>query len=132
MKGIVIVSFLIILYSCATTHRVNGFYEIADYPDDRIIGKPIVTVADFEKVTLNTYDSITLVEGRLTHDATETFANATEKLTGHRIGFVFCDSVVMAPKINCRINGGRFQIISPDTALIKRIYIHIMLSNVQN
>jgi hypothetical protein len=132
MKEIVIISFLIILCSCATPHRANGFYEVADYPDDRIIGKPIVTVAEFEKITLNTHDSITLIEGRLTPSATEIFANATEKLIGHRIGFVFCDSVVMAPKINCRIDGGRFQIISPDTALIKRIYTHIMLSNAQN
>ncbi len=127
-----ILKFILIIFlcSCSTQRRANGFYEIADYPDDRIIGKPIVKIADFERVVIDTISPMPIIEGRFKPSAKAKFADATERLTGHRIGFVFYDSIVMAPQVNCRIESGNFQIISPDTALIKRIYTHIMLSNI--
>lgn len=121
---------LAMLSSCSTPHKINGFYAVGDYPDDVIIGKPIVTVPDFERVSLNSSTGTLFIDGKLDPAATKRFADATERLQGHRIGFVFNDSIIMAPQINCRIESGNFQIISADTSLIRRIYTHIMLSNV--
>lgn len=39
-----------------------------------------------------------------------------------RIGFVFKDSVIMAPTVNCRIESGSFTVNSPDKALMIKIY----------
>lgn len=38
------------------------------------------------------------------------------------IGFVFNDSVIMAPTVNCRIESGCFTINSSDKALMSKIY----------
>lgn len=38
------------------------------------------------------------------------------------MGFVFNDSVIMAPTINCRIESGSFTINSPDKVLMSKIY----------
>lgn len=122
--GIVALTALL-LCSCSVSHHVNGFYELSDYPDNTIIGKPIATVSDFERVSIQTVGDMNVIEGRLNPDARIIFANATERLTGHRIGFVFNDSIITAPQINSRIDSGNFQIISPDTALTRKIYIDI-------
>lgn len=50
------------------------------------------------------------------------WTDATESRIGKRIGFVFNDSVIMAPTINCRIESGGFTINSPDKALILKTY----------
>lgn len=114
----------ILFVGCSSTHRVNGWYPVADVPENRIEGKAIVTVKDFDVVSLDTvsYPDMAVIEGRLKAEKVQKWADATESRIGKRIGFVFNDSVIMAPTINCRIESGCFKINSPDKALILEIY----------
>ena len=63
-----------------------------------------------------------IIEGRLKAEMIQKWADATESRIGKRIGFVFNDSVITAPTVNCRIESGSFSINSPDKALILEIY----------
>jgi len=63
-----------------------------------------------------------VVEEKLKADKVQKWADATENRMGKRIGFVFNDSVIMSPTVNCRIESGSFTIISPDKALIIEMY----------
>ncbi len=116
--------FLVLFYGCSSIHRINGWYPVADVPENRIEGKAIVTVQDFDVVTLDTVScpDIAVIEGKLKVDKVQKWADATENRIGKRIGFVFNDSVIMAPTVNCRIESGSFTINSPDKALIIEIY----------
>ncbi|MDE5713550.1 MAG: hypothetical protein K2I16_08015 [Muribaculaceae bacterium] len=113
-----------ILGACSSAHRVNGWYPVADSPENKIEGKAIVTIKDFETVSLDTVTSqdISVIEGKLKADKVQKWADATESRIGKRIGFVFNDSVIMAPTVNCRIESGDFTINSLDKALILEIY----------
>lgn len=114
----------ILLGACSSSHHVNGWYPVADVPENRIEGKAIVTVKDFDVVSLDTvsYPDMAVIEGRLKAEKVQKWADATESRIGKRIGFVFNDSVIMAPTVNCRIESGRFTINSPDKALIIEIF----------
>lgn len=97
---------------------------VADRPENKIEGKAIVTSKDFDAVSLDTVTSpdIAIIEGKLKADKVQKWADATESRIGKRIGFVFNDSVITAPTVNCRIESGGFSINSPDKALIIEIY----------
>lgn len=112
----------------ASRHKANGWYRVADFPDNTIIGEAIVTTDAFEYVTLDSIkdDCTTFIEGQLKQDRIPLWADVTERCMGHRIGFVFNDSVVMAPKVNCRMESGRFTINSNDKNLILEIYDSIV------
>lgn len=112
---------------CSTVHHVNGWYPIADYPDNTIEGNAIMTVQDFATVKLDTITSseIAVIEGRVQANKVSAWADATEKRIGKRIGFVYNDSVITAPQINCRITGGTFTISSENKSLILDIYSSI-------
>ena len=113
-----------VLGACSTAHRVNGWYAVADSPDNKIERKAIVTTEDFDVVILDTvsYPDMAVMEGKLKVDKVQKWADATEKRIGKRIGFVFNDSVIMAPTVNCRIESGSFTINSLDKVLILEIY----------
>lgn len=121
---------LLILCACSSHRRADGWYPLSDYPDNRIVGKPLATVKDFERVVIvrDTFiiesDTVSqlLIQGRLKPEKRQQWADGTEHLIGKRLGFVYKDSVITAPQINARIESGSFQITSPDTALIKRLY----------
>lgn len=121
---------LLILCACSSQRKADGWYPLADYPDNRVVGNPLATVKDFERVTIarNTYiiysDTVSqlLIEGRVKPEKRRQWADGTERLIGKRLGFVYNDSVITAPQINARIESGSFQITSPDTTLIKRLY----------
>lgn len=129
-----IIEFTMILFltlcACSTHRRADGWYPIADYPDNSVIGKPLVTVKDFDKITIlkDTFiierDTVVqfLIQGRVKSEKRKQWADGTELLIGKRLGFIFNDSVITAPKINARIESGNFQIISPDTVLLKSIF----------
>ena len=112
------------LGACSSVHRVNGWYPVADSPENKIEGKAIVTTKDFANVSLDTVTSpdIAIIEGKLKADKVQKWADATESRIGKRIGFVFNDSVITAPTVNCRIESGGSSINSPDKALILEIY----------
>lgn len=113
-----------VLGACSTAHRVNGWYAVADSPDNKIERKAIVTTEDFDVVILDTvsYPDMAVMEGKLKVDKVQKWADATGKRIGKRIGFVFNDSVIMAPTVNCRIESGSFTINSLDKVLILEIY----------
>lgn len=127
----VIISILTIpLCGCSSHHKVAGWYPIASDTENTIIGESLVTIKDFEKVVLTT-DTFTidgktvcqtLIQGKIKADRINDFADATEMMIGQRLGFVFNDSVIMTPQVNARIESGSFQIISPDTTLLRNIY----------
>lgn len=123
MKLIVAIFIVVLLGACSSVHRVSGWYPV-DATEKRIEGKAIVTMKDFDVVTLDTvsYPDMAIIEGKLKADKVQKWADATENRIGKRIGFVFNDSVIMAPTVNCRIESGSFTINSPDKALMIEIY----------
>ena len=113
-----------IISGCGTAHPVNGWYPVADVPENKIEGKALVTTKDFASVSLDTvsFPDMAVIEGRLKEDKVLKWAEATESRIGKRIGFVFNDSVIMAPTVNSRIESGGFTISSQDKALMIEIY----------
>lgn len=121
---------LLILCACSSHRKADGWYPVADYPDNSILGKPLATVRDFERVVIVTDTFIIksdtviqlLIQGRVKPGKRQQWADGTERLIGKRLGFVYNDSVITAPQINARIESGSFQITSPDTILLKAIF----------
>ena len=112
----------LIFFACSTAHRDNGWYPVDD--SDNIEGEAIVKTNDFERVSLDTVTDpdIAFIQGVLKQDKIPVWTNATEQRIGKRIGFVYKDSVIMAPSVNCRIESGSFSINSSDKQLILEIY----------
>jgi len=128
---------LVILGACSTHRRADGWYQVADYPDNCIVGEPLATVNDFETVEI-ARDSFVIsgetvkhiyIYGRVKPDKRRYWADGTERLIGKRLGFVYKDSLITAPQINARIESGSFQINSTDTTLLKEIYNSIIHEN---
>lgn len=92
----------LILGACSSAHRVNGWYPVADSPENKIEGKAIVTSKDFDAVSLDTVTSpdIAIIEGKLKADKVQKWADATESRIGKRIGFVFNKSICCSKLIN--------------------------------
>ena len=42
------------LGACSLVHRVNGWYPVADFPENKIEGEAFVTIKDFAVVSLDT------------------------------------------------------------------------------
>ncbi len=122
--------FLLTFVACSCQHRIDGWYPVADYPDNTIVGKPLATVRDFDTIVLERAPLIIesdtvrqlLICGIVKPEVRQSWADGTERLIGHRLGFVFNDSVITAPNVNARLESGSFEISSPDSTLIKRIY----------
>lgn len=112
----------LIFFACSTAHRDNGWYPVDD--SDNIEGEAIVKTNDFERVSLDTVTDpdIAFIQGVLKQDKIPVWADATEQRIGKRIGFVYKDSVIMVPSVNCRIESGSFSIHSSDKQLILEIY----------
>ena len=105
-------------------HRNDGWYPVADIPENMIEGKAIVTTKDFDKCILDSvsYPDMIVIVGKLKEDKIRKFAEASENRIGKRIGFVYKDSVIMAPTVHCRIESGTFTINSEDKELIIKIF----------
>lgn len=125
---------LLILCACSSQRRADGWYPLADYPDNSIVGKPLATVNDFESVVIvrDTFiiesDTVSqlLIQGWVKSEKRKQWADDTELLIGKRLGFIYNDSVITAPQINARIESGSFQINSSDTILLNIIYQNII------
>lgn len=63
-----------------------------------------------------------VIEGKLKADKVQKWADITESRIGKRIGFVFNDTVIMAPTVNCRIGSGSLTVNSRDKTLMIEIY----------
>lgn len=114
----------VILGACSSVRRVNGWYPVSDNSEKIIEGNAIVTAKDFDVVSLDTvsFSDMAIIEGKLKAGKAKKWADATENRIDKRIGFVFNDSVIMAPIVNCRIESGSFTINSPDKVLMSKIY----------
>lgn len=125
---------LLILCACSSHRRADGWYLLAYNSDNSIVGKPLATVKDFERVVIvrDTFvingDTVTqlLIQGQVKPEKRRQWADDTERLIGKRLGFRYNDSIITAPQINARIESGSFQINSPDTVLIRNIYNSII------
>lgn len=114
--------------------KADGWYPLADYPDNSIVGQPLTIVKDFESVAIvrDTFDiendtvSQLLIQGRVKPEKRKQWADRTEHLIGKRLGFIYNDSVITVPQINVRIESGSFQINSLDTTLLINIYKSIL------
>ena len=55
------------LGACSSAHRVNGWYPVADFPENKIEGEAFVTTKDFAEVSLDTVSvpDMAVIEGRL-------------------------------------------------------------------
>ena len=121
---------LLILCACSSHRKADGWYPLADYPVNSIVGKPLATDKDFERVAIvrDTFiiesDTVSqlFIQGRVKPEKRQQWADGTERLIGKRLGFVYNDSVITDPQINARIESGSFQINSSDTTRIKSIY----------
>lgn len=86
--------FCFILASCTGKQEVNGWYFITDNQTQAFDKSPIVTVADFETLqvdsTLNSENSMTyVITGQMKAEKVKTWADATEKAIGKQIGFLY-------------------------------------------
>lgn len=137
MKICLMVLPIILLSICACTsrHKLVGWYPLSDYPDNTIVGKPLATVKDFKMVEFKK-DTLIIegdtvrriyIYGEVKPEIRNSWADATEKLIGHRLGFIFNDSVIMSPNLNARMESGSFEIVSPDTNLLKNIYKSLII-----
>lgn len=124
MKLIAAMIIAVILGACSSARRVNGWYPVSDNSEKIIEGNAIVTAKDFDVVSLDTvsFSDMAIIEGKLKAGKAKKWADATENRIDKRIGFVFNDSVIMAPTVNCRIKSGSFTINSPDKVLMSKIY----------
>ena len=125
----------LILCACSPNTKADGWYPVSDNPEGAIDSAPLATVHDFDEVTLVRDSCIIdgdtvcnmLIQGRVKPEKRQQWADGTELLIGKRLGFVYNDSVITAPQVNARIESGSFQISTPDTALLKKIYESIAI-----
>ncbi|MBD5173852.1 MAG: hypothetical protein HDT08_05955 [Bacteroidales bacterium] len=80
--------FWLLLCGCSTARLADGWYPVADTQDNRVEGKAIVTVKDFESVAIDTlsHQDVAFIEGSLKADKVSVWTKATEDRIGKRIG----------------------------------------------
>lgn len=111
---ITIVIMVVTIYpgrSQSVRHRENGWYRIVDGEKDSIASLPVVTVKEFVNLRIdkNFFGKI-VITGTVSKHKLQAWADSTEQLIGKRIGFVYNDSVITAPRVNMRLENGTFQI----------------------
>lgn len=95
--------------------QLNGWYVIKDIKSGILESKPIVTVADFGTVRIDSAvnlsgDTVFQITGKIKKEKINVWANETEKSIGKQIGFLHNGKIVTAPQINQRIENGYFAI----------------------
>lgn len=107
------------------THRENGWYHVLS--TGSLSSKPIITVKDFVGLKLETdYSGKYAISGQISKHKLNKWADETEKSIGGKIAFVFNDSIITAPQVNCRIESGTFMITSLSNQKLIEIYKGIM------
>lgn len=112
------------LFSCRSSRAADGWYPVTDDADERVEGPAIVTVKDFDVLSI---DSVStphhyIITGRLKAEKVSEWSDVTKQRMGKRIGFLFENNIIMAPRVNCPIETGAFSIETDDNALTLRIY----------
>ena len=84
------------------------------------------TPSDFTDLILDTVPDFgsPYIQGYIVPEKQKEWADITESLIGHRLGFVYKGkgSIITAPKINARIESGSFLINSEDKEILSTIY----------
>lgn len=113
--------------SVVTGNLENGWYYIVDGTQDSIVPTPIVTVKEFGALRVDSdYYGVYSIVGQVCRSKRQTWADATERWIGKRIGFVFNDSLITSPQVNMRIESGNFQISTPQGKGIRTLYRSLM------
>ena len=113
--------------SQSVRHRENGWYRIIDGQRDSIAPRPVVTVKDFAELRLDKdFFGNTVITGQVSKHKLKAWADSTEQLIGKRLGFVFNDTVIAAPRVNMRIDSGSFQISNPHNYDLESLYESLM------
>lgn len=104
-------------------HRENGWYRIIDGQTDSIASTPIITVKEFTDLRLDEdYFGKSVIIGNVSKHKLQAWSDSTEQLVDKRMGFVFNDSVITAPRINMRLESGTFQIETNKNYDMKSLY----------
>lgn len=118
--------------------RTNGWYRVISGQQDSLSAMPIVSVTDFEKVRLDSTESIMHPEetiyqitGKVKDNCVKAWADATEQSIGKYIAFVYNNKVITNPMVNARIDSGNFAISSMNGTEIKKLY-QIMQEEIRN
>lgn len=110
-------------YSQSAKHRENGWYRIIDGQKDSVASRPIVTVKEFATLRLDEdFFGKAVITGSVSKHKLQAWADSTEQQIGKRIGFVFNDSVISAPRVNMRLESGTFQISTPHDYDMSSLY----------
>lgn len=127
-----IIMVILSIFTCSSCHQKttpgvadkgleNGWYHIVD--EDSIIPIPIVTVKEFAALRVDSdYYGMCSIVGQVCRSKRQTWADATERWIGKRIGFIFNDSLIASPQVNMRIESGNFQISTPQGKGIRSLY----------
>lgn len=114
-------------HSQSVKHRENGWYRIMDGQKDSIASRPIVTVKEFASLRLEKDPfGKAVITGSVSKHKSRAWADSTEQLIDKRMGFVFNDSVITAPRVNMRLESGMFQIAAPGDYDISSLYRNLL------
>ena len=106
-----------------SAHRENGWYGIYDSRKDSIALRPVATVKEFVGLRLyRDHLGRSVIAGRVGGNRLQAWADSTSALSGRRMGFVFNDTVVAAPRIYMGLESGQFLISGPDGYDMSRLY----------
>lgn len=106
---------LVCCYPTSTSDKPNGWYFLDNNAEIETTN-PIVVVKDFAYLRLdsgmvaNTNKPIYEIIGKVKEAKVKTFADATEKAIGKKIGFLYNDKILNAPSPNMRLESGNFSI----------------------
>lgn len=120
LRLILLIALFPLLFSCnqkRDVSRQNGWYYILDNRKDSISDEPIVTVKDFVALRLDSSEMsgqpFYEIVGRVSKYKLNAWGDATEKVIGKRIGFVYNNEVITCPQVNMRLESGYFSISNP-------------------
>lgn len=127
----VVLSILLCCLSCnapkQNVPKENGWYYVVDGEKNDVSHDPIVTVKEFTSLKLDSAGNPPRYQivGTISKHKWKKWEDATEKAVGKQIGFVFNNEVITAPKVNMKLEKGRFAISNPYGHDLKLIFHQI-------
>ncbi|GEM_PF-110190 len=118
VRFICMIPVLFFMFGChpvSDIDKPNGWYHLSEDAEN-IEGDPIVTVKDFLFLRLdsgmlnNTNKYLYEITGIIKKEKRKTFADATEKSIGRKIGFFYNGKILCAPSPNMRLENGAFSV----------------------
>ena len=117
---------LVFLLTSCTQTRPDGWYLVENHSSDSLSAKPILTVADFQGLKIDSVSAqggtFYRIYGSTKLEKTKTFADATEKQIGKEIAFVYRGRVLNNPRVNARIESGNWGLSFTDSKEAQQVY----------